>query len=289
MGCKGQIWQYLRYFTFTFTKAERRPLLWQDSERIGNNWQHFPRVQVTFLNKWREQFSSRWRWTFYWSLEEDISAEFSASIVIFWGSFEVILDWIQEHRETKLRGDLMGLAEFMGSTIYMASSTSFPLVISTSISLTPVKLPPSWPPLCPSNSSSSKTIQPQHHHHHHLWHIHLHHLFMVSDKTTIMLSSTSTRFKKCLTHSSFLSQCWVRLVLLAFPVAERKPLGRGEGEAFCWWVIRKEVRLPNHLPDIYDDHHHKMSLMCHTIGNCHESREPCLCRVFLASGIFFKT
>ena len=138
----------------------------------------------------------------------------------------------------------------MGSTDYMASCTSFPIVISTSISLASLKLPSYPPPLCSSNSSSSHTIQPQHHHYH-LRHIHPHHLFMVSDKTTIMLSSTSTRFKKCLTHSSFLSQCWVRLVLLAFPVAERKPLGRGKGEAFWWWVIRKEVRLPNHLPYIW--------------------------------------
>ena len=76
---------------------------------------------------------------------------------------------------------------------------SSPLIISTSISLTSLKYPPSPPTFCPSNLSSSHTIQPQHHHHYyHLRHIHLHHLFMISDKTTIMLSSTSTRFKNVL-------------------------------------------------------------------------------------------
>ena len=59
MSCKGHLLQFVRYFTFTFTKAEHGLLLWQDSGRIGNNWQHFPQVQVTFLNKWREQFSQQ--------------------------------------------------------------------------------------------------------------------------------------------------------------------------------------------------------------------------------------
>ena len=76
------------YFTFTFTKAERGLLLWQDSGRIGNNWQHFPQVQVTFLNKWREQFSQQ--------MEVDFLVELGRNYCFHrnfeGGSFEAILE-----------------------------------------------------------------------------------------------------------------------------------------------------------------------------------------------------
>ena len=110
MSCKGQLWQFLRYFTFTFTKAGRGLLLWQDSGRIGNNWQHFPQVQVTFLNKWREQFSQQ--------MEVDFLVELGRNYCFHrnfeGGSFEAILEWIQEHRETRLRGHLTGLHKLNG-------------------------------------------------------------------------------------------------------------------------------------------------------------------------------